>query len=173
MFWLIYNKLLIHSIDSQQKTAILGTSHIIRKVLQCEAWSLSGGDHRWFKRSTGKKRPVTRDDDNNNNIQHILSHSFFKGPFWKPIIWSRFKTLQCTYLNHTIYIQNWMNFVFQGSTVVPKLWRPKLYDYMKLPIIQPVCSSWGQWTARYPLATQLASCSFNHDNDAAVLDHAL
>jgi len=26
-----------HSIDSQQKTAILGTSHIIRKVLQCEA----------------------------------------------------------------------------------------------------------------------------------------
>jgi hypothetical protein len=28
---------------------------------------LSGGDHRWFKRSTRKKRPVTRDDDNNNN----------------------------------------------------------------------------------------------------------
>ena len=26
-----------HSIDSTQKTAILGTSHIIRKVLQCEA----------------------------------------------------------------------------------------------------------------------------------------
>jgi hypothetical protein len=26
-----------HSIDSQQKTAVLGTSHIIRKVLQCEA----------------------------------------------------------------------------------------------------------------------------------------
>ena len=26
-----------HSIDSVQKTAILGTSHIIRKVLQCEA----------------------------------------------------------------------------------------------------------------------------------------
>jgi len=22
---------------------------------------VSGGDHRWFKRSTGKKRPVTRD----------------------------------------------------------------------------------------------------------------
>ena len=50
-----------HSIDSLQKTAIIGTSHIIRKVLQCEAWSLSGGDHRWFNRSTGKKRPVTRD----------------------------------------------------------------------------------------------------------------
>jgi len=26
-----------HSIDSLQKTAILGTSHIIRDVLQCEA----------------------------------------------------------------------------------------------------------------------------------------
>jgi len=26
-----------HSTDSLQKTAILGTSHIIRKVLQCEA----------------------------------------------------------------------------------------------------------------------------------------
>ena len=26
-----------HSIDSLQKTAILGTSHIIRKVLQCES----------------------------------------------------------------------------------------------------------------------------------------
>jgi hypothetical protein len=56
-----------HSIDSLQKTAILGTSHIIRKVLQCEAGSLSGGDHRWFKRCTRKKRRVTRDDVNNNN----------------------------------------------------------------------------------------------------------
>ena len=26
-----------HSIDSLQKTAVLGISHIIRKVLQCEA----------------------------------------------------------------------------------------------------------------------------------------
>ena len=26
-----------HAIDSLQKTAILGTSHIIRKILQCEA----------------------------------------------------------------------------------------------------------------------------------------
>jgi hypothetical protein len=26
-----------HSIDSLQKTAILGTSHIIRKVMQCDA----------------------------------------------------------------------------------------------------------------------------------------
>ena len=44
-----------HSIDSLQKTAILGTSHIIRKVLQCEASSLGGVDHRWLKRSTRKK----------------------------------------------------------------------------------------------------------------------
>jgi hypothetical protein len=26
-----------HSVESLQKTAILGTSHIIRKVLQCES----------------------------------------------------------------------------------------------------------------------------------------
>jgi len=56
-----------HSIDSLQKTAILGTSHIIRKVLQCETWSLSGGDHRWLKRITGQKKPMTREDNNNNN----------------------------------------------------------------------------------------------------------
>jgi len=40
-----------HSIDSLKKTAILGTSHTIRKVLQCEARGLSGVDHRWLKRS--------------------------------------------------------------------------------------------------------------------------
>jgi len=34
-----------HSIDSLQKTAILGTSHTIRKVLQCEARRLTGGRH--------------------------------------------------------------------------------------------------------------------------------
>jgi hypothetical protein len=60
-----------NSVDSLQKTAILLTSHIIRKVLQCETLSLSSGDHRWFKRGSRKKKPVTRDngddDDNNNN----------------------------------------------------------------------------------------------------------
>jgi len=29
--------------------------------LQCEAGSVSGGDHRWFERSTGKERLVTGD----------------------------------------------------------------------------------------------------------------
>jgi hypothetical protein len=40
------------------------------EVLQCETSSLSGGCHRWFKRSTRKKRPVTReaDDDDDDNI---------------------------------------------------------------------------------------------------------
>jgi hypothetical protein len=50
-----------------QRTAILGTSHIIRKLLQCETGRLSGENHRWFKRSTRKKRPATRDNNNNNN----------------------------------------------------------------------------------------------------------
>jgi hypothetical protein len=44
-----------HSIDSLQQTAVLGTSHIMRKVLQCETGSVSGGGHCWFKGSTGKK----------------------------------------------------------------------------------------------------------------------
>jgi hypothetical protein len=47
-----------HSTDSLQKTAILVISHIIRKVLQCETGSLSGGNHRWFKRSKGKSVPL-------------------------------------------------------------------------------------------------------------------
>jgi hypothetical protein len=44
-----------HSIDSLQKTAALGTSHIIRKVLQSETGSLSGGVHIWFKRKSTRK----------------------------------------------------------------------------------------------------------------------
>jgi hypothetical protein len=44
-----------HAIDSQRKTSILGTSYIIRKVLQSENRNLSGGNRRWYKRrSTGK-----------------------------------------------------------------------------------------------------------------------
>jgi hypothetical protein len=58
-----------HSIDPLQKTAIPGTSHIIRKALLPESGSLPGGDHPCFKRSTKKKRPVTRD---NNNIIIII-----------------------------------------------------------------------------------------------------
>jgi hypothetical protein len=55
--------------DLLQKTAVLATSHITRKVLQCEAWSLSGGDHSWLKRrSTREKRHVARNNNNNNNI---------------------------------------------------------------------------------------------------------
>jgi hypothetical protein len=66
-----------HSRDSLQKTCtVFGTSHIIRKVLQCETCSRRGGNHRWFKGSIRKKKPVTSDadedndndnDDNNNN----------------------------------------------------------------------------------------------------------
>jgi hypothetical protein len=56
-----------HSTDSLQKTAILGTSHTIRKVLQCETLRLSSGDRCWFKRSTGEKRLVTTDNNNNND----------------------------------------------------------------------------------------------------------
>jgi hypothetical protein len=43
------------------KTAILGTCHIIRKVLQAETWSLSGGVHHWLKgRITSEERKPPR-----------------------------------------------------------------------------------------------------------------
>jgi len=32
-----------HSLDLLQQTATLGTSHIIREVLQSETWNVSGG----------------------------------------------------------------------------------------------------------------------------------
>jgi hypothetical protein len=51
------------SICSIQKIAIVEVSHIIRKVLQSETSSLNGGDHHWFKRSTRKKRSVTKRHD--------------------------------------------------------------------------------------------------------------
>jgi hypothetical protein len=44
-----------HSIVSLQQAAVLGTAHIIRKVLQCETGCVSGGDHCWFKESARKK----------------------------------------------------------------------------------------------------------------------
>jgi hypothetical protein len=52
-----------HSLDSLQETATLGTSHTIRKVLQSEIGTLSSRDRRRFKRSTRKKRSVTRDNN--------------------------------------------------------------------------------------------------------------
>jgi hypothetical protein len=69
-----------HSIDSPQKTAILGKLHIIRKVLQCETLSLSGGGHHWFKRTTKKKRPVTIGNNNNNNNLYLFSSTSIHFP---------------------------------------------------------------------------------------------
>jgi hypothetical protein len=50
-----------HWIDSLQQAAVLGTAHIVREVLRCEGWRVSGGDQRWFRRSTGKERRMTGD----------------------------------------------------------------------------------------------------------------
>jgi hypothetical protein len=49
-----------HSIDSIQNTAVLGTSHIIRTVLQPETWSFSSGDQSWFRDIPGTKVHVKR-----------------------------------------------------------------------------------------------------------------
>jgi len=57
---------------------IIGATGIVtrslRKNLEAVPGSLSGADHRWFKRSTRKKKLVTRDDDddNNNNNNNIF-----------------------------------------------------------------------------------------------------
>ena len=50
-------------VDSLQKAAKLGTSHITRKAfITAETGSMSGGYLHWFKRrSTGEKRPVIRE----------------------------------------------------------------------------------------------------------------
>jgi len=56
------------SIDSLQKTAVPGTSHMIRKVLQSGIWSLSGGctiGSRGEVRGEGKY--VIRDDYDDDN----------------------------------------------------------------------------------------------------------
>jgi len=53
--------------DSLQKTAVPGTSHTIRNVLQSETVRLCGGDRRWFRRSARKKRAVTREDEDNKD----------------------------------------------------------------------------------------------------------
>jgi hypothetical protein len=55
------------STDSLHTTAVLGTAHIIRKVLQSETGNLSAGDRLWFERSAREKRPVIRHNKNNNN----------------------------------------------------------------------------------------------------------
>ena len=58
-----------HSIASLQNRAVLGTSHIMRKVLQSETWSISSGDQlerlcsqtqlcgdqRWFRNIPGTR----------------------------------------------------------------------------------------------------------------------
>jgi hypothetical protein len=77
-----------HSIDSLQKTAVLATSLIIRKVLQSETLSLSGGVHHCFKRkSTGKtyekKREENNNNNNNNNTQQNPSYTTDQIPHWQ------------------------------------------------------------------------------------------
>jgi len=73
-----------NSIDSLQKTGILGTLHLIQKVLQSETWSLSSGDCCWFRRSTRKKKPVTKDNNNNNSNNN---RSTFKEIGWVDAVW--------------------------------------------------------------------------------------
>jgi hypothetical protein len=47
--------IIIIIIHYDRQTAVLDTSHIIRKVLQCETWSLSDGDHHYFRKIPGRQ----------------------------------------------------------------------------------------------------------------------
>ena len=110
-----------HSIDSLQKTTTLGTSHIIRKVLQCEAWSLSGADHRWFKRSTRKKclwqeTCILYNNNNNNNnnscspdVAQVLSEWYWNGSSRPPPLFYRYHF--CLHIPHTL------NFYYEVFTL--------------------------------------------------------
>jgi hypothetical protein len=89
-----------HSTDSLQKTAILGTSRTIRKVLQSETESLSGEDHSWLKkRNTGKESPVTKDMMMMTimmmMLMNLLTTSYYKMQFSSSFL--RFVTLTADY----------------------------------------------------------------------------
>jgi hypothetical protein len=76
-----------HSIDSLHKTAVLGTWHMIREVLQSEAWSLSGDIHHWFKSiNTRERKNRRRNDDDNEGTVQILK--CFTSVCWRR--WSQF-----------------------------------------------------------------------------------
>jgi hypothetical protein len=61
-----------HSIGSLQRSSVHGTAHVIQKVGQSETGGLGGGDHCWFKRSTGEKRHVTRDSNDNITMMMMM-----------------------------------------------------------------------------------------------------
>jgi hypothetical protein len=52
----------IQQIHYKKKTAVLGTLRTIRKVLQSETWSLSGGGTTSSREAPGEREPVIRDD---------------------------------------------------------------------------------------------------------------
>ena len=99
-----------HSIDSLQMSATLGTSHIIREVLQSETWSLSGGDRRWLKRrSASEKRPVTKgiiiiikkaNADSVSNLIRQWNTSHQHAQYWQKNN-TQIKMMQCV-LNCTV-----------------------------------------------------------------------
>jgi hypothetical protein len=72
-----------HSVNSIQTTAVIGISHVIRKVRQCETVYLSGGDSWRLKRGAGGERSfVTGDnkkynDNNNNNNNNIIQKMIY------------------------------------------------------------------------------------------------
>jgi hypothetical protein len=57
-----------HLIDSLQQTAVSGTSHTIRKVLQCEWWGSPLVQEKYRE-----EKACDDDDDNNNNNNNLYT----------------------------------------------------------------------------------------------------
>jgi hypothetical protein len=73
-----------HSAASLQKTAILGTSHIVREVLLCDTGILSGGEqllvqeNYWGEGVCDRgEKPRSCNDDNNTDCANIKLQIFF------------------------------------------------------------------------------------------------
>ena len=63
-----------HSVDSVHKTAVFGTAHEMRRVLQCDTGSVRCGDRTWFeRRSVRENRRVSTDNNRQqqNNIDDM------------------------------------------------------------------------------------------------------
>jgi hypothetical protein len=74
-----------HSAASLQKTAVLGTSHIVREVLQRDTGILSGGEQLLVQENycgedvcdRGEKPRSSNDDDNNTDCVNIKVKSYY------------------------------------------------------------------------------------------------
>ena len=69
-----------HSVDSLHKTAVLGTSHIVREVVHSETWSLSGEDKVEFQNENPSDKRYDKYIDDNDDDDDDDSDKYNKIP---------------------------------------------------------------------------------------------